>query len=56
MNNMAEDDLKYPEELIAGKFEELPTSEMKVGVGSMPGDEFKEADKDVLISGRGLVP
>jgi len=53
---MAEDDLRYPEGLIAGENWERPTSELPAGVGSMPGKPLQEVEEDNLISGRGLVP
>lgn len=51
-----DDDLRYPEELIAGKYWERPISEKKAGVGSMPGKPLQEIDEDKLISGRGCIP
>ncbi len=56
---MAQDDLRYPEHLIASPHEERPQSDLPVQVGSMPGkplQEVKEGEEDVLISGRGLIP
>ncbi len=56
---MAQDDLRYPEHLIASPHEERPTSELPAGVGVMPGkplQEVKEGEEDVLISGRGVIP
>ena len=49
-----EDDLRYPS--IASGYSEEQTSEMKAGVGAMPGSPLQEMDKDVLVSGRGCVP
>lgn len=43
-------------ENIAEEYEELPTSTLKSGVGSMPGKELQEVKEDRLISGRGCVP
>ncbi len=51
-----EDDLRYPDELIASPYEDLPTSELKAGVGSMPGKPLQKVKEDNLISGRGLIP
>jgi len=51
-----ENDLRYPEELIASENWERPISELKEGVGSMPGKPLQEIDKDILISGRGCIP
>ena len=56
---MAEDDLRYPDELIASPFWERKISTLKAGVGVMPGkplQEVKEGEEDVLISGRGVIP
>ena len=53
---MAEDDLRYPEELIASPYEELPISDRPAGVGSMPGKPLQEIEEDKLISGRGVIP
>jgi len=53
---MAEDDLKYPEGLIASPHEELPRSELPVQRGSMPGKPLQEVKEDKLISGRGVIP
>lgn len=38
---------------------ERPRSELKVGVGVMPGEpprHIKEGAEDILISGRGVIP
>jgi len=52
-----ENDLRYPEELISGKYEELEISQQPAGRGSMPGSPYEELEeKDNLISGRGCVP
>ena len=52
-----ENDLKYPEELIASPYKELEISQQPAGRGSMPGSpKEKLEDKDTLISGRGCVP
>ena len=55
MNNMAQTDLVGMEN-IAEETWERPISELKEGVGSMPGKTLQEIDKDTLISGRGLIP
>ena len=51
-----ENDLRYPEEMIASPYEELEISELPAGRGSMPGKPLQKIDKDTLISGRGLIP
>lgn len=51
-----EDDLRYPEGLIAGPHKERPTSELPAGVGVMPGSPPEEVEETELISGRGLIP
>ena len=52
-----EDDLRYPEKLIADDYEELPRSDLPVARGSMPGSPHKELEEeDNLISGRGVIP
>ena len=51
-----EDDLRYPEGLIASPHKERPISDRPAGVGSMPGKPLQEVEEDNLISGRGLVP
>ena len=52
---MAQDDLVGMEH-IAYEYEELPTSELPAGTGSMPGKKKKEVEEDNLISGRGVIP
>ena len=51
---MAYDDLRFPS--LAEEHEELPRSELKVGVGAMPGKPLQETEEDDLISGRGVIP
>jgi len=53
---MAQDDLRYPERLIAKEYKELPTSELPAGRGLMPGSKKKEVEEVELKSGRGVVP
>lgn len=58
---MAQDDLRYPGEMVAPKHWERPRSELPTGRGAMPGktptEKAREAtETDGLISGRGLVP
>lgn len=56
---MAQDDLRYPDRMVADENWERPISPLKAGVGSMPGkplQKIKEGDEDILISGRGLIP
>lgn len=59
MDNMAADDLVGMEN-IAPSYKEIPISELKAGVGSMPGKPHEEAEEEKhemeLISGRGLIP
>ena len=55
MNNMAQTDLVGQENIAYG-YEELETSELPAGRGSMPGKPLQKIDKDVLVSGRGCVP
>lgn len=53
---MAQDDLRYPGEMVAPKHWERPTSNLPAR-GLMPGKPHQELEKeDHLISGRGLIP
>ncbi|GAH59050.1 unnamed protein product [marine sediment metagenome] len=51
-----EDDLRYPERMVADEHWERPRSDLPVERGSMPGKPLQEVDEDNLISGRGLIP
>lgn len=52
-----EDDLRYPDRMVADEYGELPISELPAGTGSMPGKKKQELEKeDHLISGRGCIP
>ena len=53
---MAQDDLRYPEGMVASEHKELPESKMPAGRGSMPGKPLQEVEEDHLISGRGVIP
>jgi len=53
---MAQDDLRYPDGMVASEHKELPESDLPVGRGSMPGKPLQEIEEDQLISGRGCVP
>jgi len=52
---MARNDLVGMEH-IAYEYEELPTSELPAGTGSIPGKKTEEVCETELISGRGLIP
>ncbi len=58
---MAQDDLRYPEKMIASEYKDLPQSTLQPGLGAMPGKTPREVEEeatetDGLVSGRGLVP
>ena len=53
---MAQDDLRYPDRMVASEYTELPISDLPAGRGSMPGKPLQEVEEDHLISGRGCVP
>ena len=58
---MAQDDLRYPDRMVASEHFERPISTLQPGVGAMPGktptEKAREATHtDGLISGRGLIP
>jgi len=51
-----QDDLRYPDKMVASDHEELPMSDLPAGRGSMPGKPLQEVEEDHLISGRGVIP
>ncbi len=58
---MAQDDLRYPDRMVAGENWEREISDLPPGVGAMPGKTRREVEEeatttDGLISGRGLIP